>query len=82
MGVNEQDDYKEILWYAHPCPVFTRLRYNRVGSAPLQICCSRFIKLASFGLFSFLFSRRRGVAPTVFAKLATTALCCCGDVVG
>src|SRR5712671_1008775 len=32
---------------------------------------------ASFALSSFFFSRRRGVAPAVFAKLAAAGLCCC-----
>jgi hypothetical protein len=67
---------------AHPCPILTRLRYNRVGSASVQICCKRLTISASFALSSFFFSRRRGVAPAVFAKLATAGLCCCGAVGG
>jgi hypothetical protein len=45
----------------YPCPIFTRLRYSRVGSASVQIACRRLTMSASFAL-SF-FSRRRGVAP-------------------
>jgi hypothetical protein len=73
---------KEKLWRAYPCPILTRLRYSRVGSASVQICCRRLTISASFALSSFFFSRRRGVAPAVFAKLATAGLCCCGAVGG
>src|SRR6266436_8772663 len=52
-------------WHAHPWPIFTRLRYNRVGSASVQICCNRLIISASFALSSFFFSRRLGVTPAV-----------------
>jgi len=67
---------------AYPCPILTRLRYNRVGSASVQICCKRLTISASFALSSFFFSRRRGVAPAAFAKLAAAALGCCGAVGG
>jgi hypothetical protein len=35
---------------------------------------------ASFALSFFFFSRRRGVAPAVFAKLTAAVLCCCQGV--
>jgi hypothetical protein len=83
--MNEQHKLKTIKeksWRAYPCPILTRLRYNRVGSASVQICCRRLTTSASFALSSFFFSRRRGVAPAVFAKLATAGLCCGGAVGG
>jgi hypothetical protein len=67
---------------AHPCPIFTKLRYSLVGSASVQICCRRFTISASFALSSFFFSRRLGVAPAVLARLATAALCCGGAALG
>lgn len=63
----------------HPCPILTKLRYNRVGSASVQICCKRFTISISFSLSFSFFSLRRGVAtPEVaadaFAKLAAAGL--------
>ena len=46
----------------------------------MQICCRRLTISASFALSSFFFSRRRGVAPAVFAELAASAFCCRGAV--
>src|SRR6267154_240708 len=77
-GVDEQDDLQTTRLHAHPWPIFTRLRYNRVGSASVQICCNLLTISASFALSSFFFSRRLGVAPAVFAKLATAILRRCG----
>jgi hypothetical protein len=48
----------------------------------MQICCSRLTISTSFALSSFFFSRRLGVAPAAFAKLATATLRCCGTVGG
>ena len=75
-------NYKGKGLHTYPCPTFTRLRYNHVGSASVQICCKRLTMSASFALSSFFLLRRRGVAPVVFVKLATAALCCCGAVGG
>lgn len=64
----------------HPCPILTRLRYSRVGSASVQICCSRFTISNSLSLP--FFSLRRGVATPAaefdaLAKLAAAGLCGC-----
>ena len=74
--------HREKSRCAYPCPILTRLRYNCVGSASVQICCRRLTISTSFALSSFPFSCRRGVASAVFTKLTAAALCCCGVVGG
>lgn len=63
----------------HPWPIFTKLRYNLVGSASVQICCRRFTISASLSLSFSFFSRLLGVAtPAAFAKLDAAGLGCAG----
>lgn len=50
----------------HPCPILTRLRYNFVGSASVQIA----FNLAITSNDSFGFSRLLGVAVPGVALLA------------